>query len=72
MILTPDDYKAMIECSYEIGDKSMKTKKEPLVESKTNSEISLFESIGDSVPQKEEEVVDFFDGVALKFNIREK
>lgn len=67
-IFTFEDPKALIECSYKIGDSSVS--KKPLVEATTKTK-SLFEAIGDS-EEKEVEEVKYVDAIEKKFKIRGK
>ena len=65
-----EDPKALIECSYKIGDSSI-TKK-PLTESVEKKEKTLFESMGENGIEKEIEEIKYVDVIEKKFTLRNK
>lgn len=72
MITDPDINQALVECAYAIGDKSIASKKEPLVEARVDKTLNLFEAIGSSTAVPETEEISYVDGVSLKMKARVK
>lgn len=72
MIIDPDINQALVECAYAIGDKSIASKKEPLIESRVDKTLNLFESMGSVNTEVAEEEIKYFDGVAIKMKARLK
>ncbi|MCK9428492.1 MAG: hypothetical protein M0R17_00595 [Candidatus Omnitrophica bacterium] len=69
MFTTSEDYKAMIDCSYKIGNSTVNEKRTNLSESSEKKPNNIFESIGDSEKPKEPIKIKYIDAVKAKYSL---